>query len=121
MAFVPFSIGQVSIEISAYGVKINYPASWCCLRPPRRVNLPTLGRFLCFSSVSNKCLQYLEAVLLTGRPPRKSRLAKLLFTLLVFLLFFLSGNYFGFLYRCRRIQRYANTDPREFHLVSKSL
>jgi len=53
MAQMPFSIGQVSIEITAYGVKINYAATGCCPRPRRRVNLPTLGRFLWFSSVSN--------------------------------------------------------------------
>jgi len=46
MAQMPFSKGQVSIEITAYGVKINYPATGCCLRPTRRVNLPTLGGFL---------------------------------------------------------------------------
>ena len=40
-----------------------------------------------------------EPVVLTGRSPRKVRLAKLLFTLLVFWLFFLSGNYFCLGYR----------------------
>ena len=44
-----------------------------------------------------------EPVILTGRPPRKIRLAKVSFTLLVFWLFFLSGNYFGVVYRCTRI------------------
>jgi len=53
MAPMPFSIGQLSMEITAYGVKINYPATGYCPRPPRRVNLPTLGRFLRFSSASN--------------------------------------------------------------------
>ena len=41
MAQMPFFIGQVSIEIieiTAYGVKINYPATGFCLRPPRQVN-----------------------------------------------------------------------------------
>src|SRR4028118_903209 len=44
-----------------------------------------------------------EPVVLTGRPPRKTRLAKLLFMILVFLLFFLSGNYFYLVYRCTQI------------------
>jgi len=52
----------------------------------------------------------LEPVVLTGRPPRKIRLAKVSFTLLVFLLFFLSVITVG-----------SCTDAREFHLVSKSL
>jgi hypothetical protein len=53
MAQMPFSIGQVSIEITAYGVKINYAATGCSPRPPRRVNYPTLGRFTYFLGVSN--------------------------------------------------------------------
>jgi len=52
----------------------------------------------------------LEPVVLTGRPPRKTRLAKVSFTLLVFLLFFLSV-----------ITWVSCTDARKFHLVSKSL
>jgi hypothetical protein len=53
MAQMPFLKVQVSIEIIAYGVQINYPATGCCPRPRRRVNLPTLGRFIYFSGVSN--------------------------------------------------------------------
>ena len=98
MAFVPFSIGQVSMEIAAYGVKINYPAAGRYPRPPRRVNLPTLGRFLCFSSVSN-----IGACCTHRYTTAENSVSKGIIYAPSLFAFFSKCNYLGLVYRYTRI------------------
>ena len=68
MAFVPFSIGQVSIEITACGVKINYAAPLLGAIPDRDAELICpVWAGSCGSPVS----PIFEPVVLTSRPRGK--------------------------------------------------